>query len=93
MKPFGNRVLVKPIKQKPVTKRGGLVLVEGDHNLEYGEIIDVGEGVKKDDYYYPIDLGVGDTVRFKKDFATEVSIDAVTHYIVHVESNIFAVGE
>lgn len=72
IKPLGDRVLVKPVKEEEVTK-SGIVLpdtVDKEKKAE-GEIVAIGEGdkVKK------LHLKVGDKVLFGKYSGDDVEID------------------
>ncbi len=72
IKPLGDRVLVKPLKQEAVTK-SGIVLPETaeKERKEQGEVVAIGDGEK----IQKLNLKVGDKVLFGKYAGDEVEMD------------------
>ena len=80
IRPLGNRILVKPMKEEEVTK-SGIVLpdtVDKEKKME-GEIIALGNGKKLS----RLDLKAGMKVLFKKWGGEEVDVDGVEHKILN----------
>lgn len=71
IKPIGDRILVKPMRQEEVTK-SGIVLPDTaeKEKKEEGEIVAVGEGEK----IKKLNLKVGDKVLFGKYAGDEVEV-------------------
>jgi chaperonin GroES len=79
IKPLGDRILVKPLKQEDVTK-SGIVLpdtAEKERKAQ-GEIAAIGEGEK----IQKLNLKVGDRVIYGKYAGDEVEIDKVEYKIL-----------
>ncbi|MFA4831257.1 MAG: co-chaperone GroES [Patescibacteria group bacterium] len=87
IKPLGDHVLVKPVKEEEVTK-SGIVLpdtVDKEKKME-GEVVAVGPGkVGKDGARVPMEVKVGDIILFKKWGGDEVEIDEVEYKIIAQE--------
>jgi len=89
IRPLGDRVLVKPLKEEEVTK-SGIVLpdtVDKEKKAE-GEIVALGNGEK----LTKLNLNIGMKVLFKKWGGEEVKVDTVDHKILDHE-DIIAVIE
>lgn len=87
IKPLGDHVLVKPVKQEEMTA-SGIVLpetVEKEKKAE-GEVIAVGPGkLLKDGSRAAMEVAVGDVVLYKKWGGDEVEIAGEEHKIVSQE--------
>jgi chaperonin GroES len=82
IRPLGDRVLVKPLKEEEITK-SGIVLpdtVDKEKKAE-GEIIALGQGEK----LAKLNLTVGMKVLFKKWGGEEVKVDGADHKILDHE--------
>ncbi len=82
IRPLGDRVLVKPLKEEEVTK-SGIVLpdtVDKEKKAE-GEIVALANGEK----LAKLNLTVGMKVLFKKWGGEEVKVDGVDHKILDHE--------
>ncbi|MFA6427865.1 MAG: co-chaperone GroES [Candidatus Magasanikbacteria bacterium] len=94
IKPLGDRILVKPVKEEEVTK-SGIVLpdtVDKEKKME-GEVIAVGPGkLMENGQRAPMDISVGQKVLFKKWGGEEVDIDGVEHKILN-QDDVMAVIE
>ena len=84
IRPLGDRILVKPLKEEEVTK-SGIVLpdtVDKEKKME-GEVIAVGPGkLLENGQRAPMDIIVGQKVLFKKWGGEEVDIDGEEHKIL-----------
>ncbi|MDN5360200.1 MAG: chaperonin GroES [Thermotogaceae bacterium] len=75
IKPLGDRVLIKPIKEEKRTE-GGLVLPDtSKEKPQKAEVIAIG---KLED----VDLNVGDRVIFSKYAGTEIKIDSDDYILI-----------
>lgn len=94
IKPLGDRVLVKPIKEEEVTK-SGIVLpdtVDKEKKME-GEVVAVGPGKILDSgERAKMEVKVGDKIIFEKWGGEEVKVDKEEYKILSVEK-ILAVVE
>mgnify|MGYP001315696297 CR=1 FL=1 len=91
LKPLGDRVVIKPRKQKEKTK-SGLYLPDGDTKKEsVGKVVAVGNGrFLKDGTTLPIDVQVGDKVLFSKYSGDEIKLDD-EELLILSESDVLAV--
>ncbi|MFA5047974.1 MAG: co-chaperone GroES [Patescibacteria group bacterium] len=89
IKPIGDRVLVKAIKEEEVTKSGIILpdTIDKEKKAE-GEIIAIGQGEKVE----KLGLKVGDRVLFGKYAGEEVKVDEEEYKILSHE-DILAVAE
>ncbi len=89
LKPLGDRVIVKPLKDEEVTK-SGIVLPDTveKEKKEQGEIISIGNGEK----IAKLGLTVGDKVLFGKYSGEDVKVGEV-EYKVLKEEDVLAVME
>lgn len=93
IQPLGDRVLIKRDTQKKEEKlASGIYIASNEKDSspkKQGEIVAVGEGVKKEDgSYEPLPVKEGDTVLFS--WGDTVTVDEQEYEIVHIE-NILAV--
>ncbi|HHW54552.1 MAG: co-chaperone GroES [bacterium] len=93
VKPLGDRVLVKPVKQEEKTK-GGIVLPDtAKEKPQEGEIIAVGSGKLLDNgERVPLEVKVGDKVIYSKFAGTEIKLDDEEHLLLS-ERDILAIVE
>ena len=93
IKPLGDRVLVKPIEEKDVTKGGIIIPDTAQEKPQEGEIVAVGTG-KLDDDGKKIAFNVkkGDRVLMPKYGGTEVKIDDKEYQIVREEDILAVIG-
>ncbi|PIS41434.1 MAG: co-chaperone GroES [Candidatus Kerfeldbacteria bacterium CG08_land_8_20_14_0_20_42_7] len=89
LKPLGDRVVVKPVKQEEVTA-SGIVLPDTveKEKKEEGEIIAIGDGAK----VTKLNLKVGSRVVFGKYAGDEVEIEDIEYKILK-EEDVLAVIE
>ncbi len=94
IKPLGDHVLVKPVKEEEVTA-SGIVLpdtVDKEKKME-GKIIAIGPGKRLDTgERASMDVSVGQKVLFKKWGGDEVDVDGEEHKIIS-EDDILAIIE
>lgn len=95
VKPLGDHILVKPLKQEEVTK-SGIVLpdtVDKEKKAE-GEIVAVGPGkLLKDGSRAQMEVSVGDIVLYKKWGGDEVDIDGEEYKIISAEDVLAVVSK
>ena len=95
IKPIGERILVKPLKEDEVTKSGIVLPSNAEKEKKaQGKIVALGSGeeIKK------LGLKVGDTVVFGKYSGDEVEVDREEYKILNVskekdESDVLAILE
>ncbi len=87
IRPLGDRVVVKPVKEEEMTK-SGIVLpdtIEKEKKAE-GEVVAIGPGKLLDSgALAPMELKVGDRVLFEKWGAEEVTIEGIEYKILSQE--------
>lgn len=90
--PLGDRVLVRPHKDKMEKTKSGIYIPDTieKEKPEQGEVVAVGEGRYEDGKIVPIRIKVGDTVMFSKYGFDEVKVDDAEYYILK-EENILAI--
>ena len=89
IRPLGDRVLVKPLKEEEITK-SGIVLpdtLDKEKKTE-GEIIALGEGEK----LAKLNLKVGMKVLFKKGWDDDVKVEGIEYKVLD-HDNVVAVIE
>ena len=93
VKPLGDRVLVKPVKQEEKTK-GGIVLPDtAKEKPQEGEVIAVGNGKLLDNgERIPLEVKEGDKVIYSKFAGTEIKLDDEEHLLLS-ERDILAIVE
>ena len=95
LRPLGDYVIVKPLKEDAVTK-SGIVLPDtvDKEKPEKGEVIAVGPGKWDEDgeKRVPMSVKVGDKVVFKKYSPDEIKIDGEEIFVLS-ESDLIAVME
>ena len=87
IKPLGNRVVLKSLPEKEVTK-GGIILPDTaeKEKPEQAEVVAVGPGKLLDDgKRSEIEVKVGDKVIFSKYSPTEIKLDEEEYLIVGEE--------
>jgi chaperonin GroES len=84
--PLHDRVLLKRLEEKEVTKGGIIIPDTAKEKPQEAEIIAVGKGrVTEDGKVIPLDVKKGDKVLIGKFSGTEVMIGDVEHLIVREE--------
>jgi len=93
IKPLGDRVLVKPAKEKEVSKGGIIIPDTAKEKPQEGEVVAVGTG-KLDDSgkLIPFNVKKGDRVLLPKYGGAEVKIDDVEYHIIREEDILGVIG-
>lgn len=84
--PLHDRVLLKRLEEKEVTKSGIIIPETAKEKGQEAEIVAVGKGrVTEDGKVIPLDVKKGDKILIGKFSGTEVMIGDVEHLIVREE--------
>jgi len=93
LKPLGDRVVVKVLKEEERTAGGILLPDTAKEKPQKGEVIAVGSGKLLDNgERVPLEVKVGDKIIFAKYGGTEVKINGV-EYLILRENDILAITE
>lgn len=93
LKPLGDRLIVKAIKEDERTKAGIVLPQTTEEKPERGEVVVVGPGkLLENGQRVPLSVKVGDKVIFKKYSPDEIKIDQ-EEYLIISEDDILAVFE
>ncbi len=94
VKPLADRVLVRPLEAKEVTKGGIVIPDTAKEKPQEGEIVAVGEGRKTDDgKVIALSLKKGDKVLYGKYSGTEINIDGEEYLIIREDDILAVVGK
>ncbi len=95
IKPLGNRVVVKLIKQKNTTASGIILSAEEKNEQAIGEVIAIGGGIGQDENVQNLGLSIGNSVMFGKYSGEEVKdeVDSETIYKIINAKDILAIIE
>lgn len=91
IKPLGDRVLVRELKEEGEKNVSGIIIpetVSEDRGAKKGEVIAVGPGKHEDGKIIPMSVKVGDRVLFQ--WGDKLTIDGVEYEMIS-ESGILAV--
>jgi chaperonin GroES len=93
IRPLGDRVLVKRIKEEDKTKGGIIIPDTAKEKPQEGRVVAVGKGkVTETGHLLVPDVKVGDRILFGKYSGSEVQLDAEEHLIMR-EDDIMGVLE
>ena len=93
IRPLGDRVLVKRVKEEETTKGGIIIPDSAKEKPIEGKVIAVGNGKRTDDgKLNKLEVKKGDRILFGKYSGTEVKIDGEEHLILR-EDDILGVVE
>jgi len=94
IKPLGDRVLVKPLKNGEVEKKGGIIIPDSaKEKPQEGKIEALGTGKRDDDgKNIPFNVKKGDKVLMPKYGGTEVKLDDVEYQIVREDDILAVIG-
>ena len=93
IKPLGDRVLVKPLEEKEITKGGIIIPDAAKEKPQEAEVIAVGTGKRDDDgKLIAFTVKVGDKVLVSKYGGTEVKLDGVAHLIMREDDILGIIG-
>ncbi len=93
LKPLGDRVLLKPMREEEKSK-GGILLPDtvSKEKPQVGEVLAVGPGgTDKDGKLIPMTVKVGDKVVYAKYSGTDIKGDDDEEYLIISEKDILAV--
>ncbi len=93
IRPLGDRVLVKPVKEEEV-KKGGIIIPDtAKEKPSEGEIVALGTGKLNDKgEKIPFEVKVGDRVLHSKYGGTEVKLDDHDYLIMREEDILGVIG-
>jgi chaperonin GroES len=93
IRPLGDRIVVKRVKEEEKTKGGIIIPDTAKEKPLEGLVVAVGNGkTLKDGSSRPLDVKVGDKVLFGKYTGTEVKLDGEEHVLLN-EDDVLAVVE
>ena len=83
IRPLQDRILVKRIEEKEITKGGIIIPDSAKEKPREGEVVAVGKGKIRDDgTHRKLDVTEGDRVLFGQFAGTEVTLDGTEHVIM-----------
>ncbi len=86
IRPLGDRILIKRIKEEEKTKGGIIIPDTAKEKPQEGKVVAVGRGKKTDEgKLIALDVKAGDKVLFGKYSGSEVKIDGEEHLILREE--------
>jgi chaperonin GroES len=86
IRPLGDRILVKRIKEEERTKGGIIIPDTAKEKPQEGKVVAVGKGKVNDDgKLIPLEVRAGDKILFGKYSGSEVKIDGDEHMIMREE--------
>jgi len=92
IKPLGDRVLVKPLEEKEITK-GGIIPDAAKEKPQEAEVIAVGTGKRDDDgKLIAFTVKVGDKVLVSKYGGTEVKVEGESFTIMREDDILGIIG-
>ncbi len=93
IKPLGDRILVKRIKEEERTKGGIIIPDTAKEKPQEGKVVAVGKGKYGDDgKLIPIEVKAGDKILFGKYSGSEVKLEGEDHLILR-EDDILGIIE
>jgi len=93
IRPLHDRILVKRLEEKGITKGGIIVPETAKEKPQEGEIVAVGNGaIDEAGKIRPLDVKVGDKILFTKWGGTEVTFDD-EELLIMKESDVLAIIE
>ncbi len=92
IQPLGDRIVVKALEAKEVTK-GGIVLPEtAKEKPQEGKVVAVGKGKLSDSgSIQPLEVKVGDRVLYGKYSGTEITTSEGDELLIMKEEDVFAI--
>jgi chaperonin GroES len=83
IRPLGDRILVKRIKEEEKTKGGIIIPDTAKEKPQEGKVVAVGKGkLNEDGKLIPTEVKAGDKILFGKYSGSEVKIDGEEHLIL-----------
>ena len=84
LRPLGDRILVKRIKEEEKTKGGIIIPDTAKEKPQEGKVMAVGKGkVAEDGKLIAPEVKAGDKILYGKYSGTEIKLDDVDHLILH----------
>jgi chaperonin GroES len=94
IRPLGDRVVVKRVKEEEKTKGGIIIPDTAKEKPVEGLVIAVGNGKPlKDGKVRPLDVKPGDRILFGKYSGTEVKLDGEDHIIMREDDLLAVLGD
>ncbi|MGH7813377.1 MAG: co-chaperone GroES [Candidatus Binataceae bacterium] len=93
IRPLGDRILIKRIKEEERTKGGIIIPDTAKEKPQEGKVVAVGKGKYSDEgKLIPIEVKAGDKILFGKYSGSEVKLDGEEHLILR-EDDILGIIE
>jgi len=92
LKPLGDRVVVKQLEAKEMTKGGIILAAQSQEKPQEAEVVAVGPGGIVDGKEVKMEVKVGDKIIYSKYAGTEVKLDK-DEFIIVRQNDILAVVE
>jgi chaperonin GroES len=93
IRPLGDRVLIKRIKEEEKTKGGIIIPDTAKEKPQEGKVVAVGKGkMTEEGKLLPLDVKAGDRILFGKYSGSEVKIEGEEHLILR-EDDILGILE
>jgi len=93
IRPLGDRILVKRIKEEEKTKGGIIIPDTAKEKPQEGKVVAVGKGKKTDDgKVIALDVKAGDRILFGKYSGSEIKLEGEEHLILR-EDDVLGVLE
>jgi chaperonin GroES len=92
IRPLGDRILVKRIKEEEKTKGGIIIPDTAKEKPQEGKVVAVGRGKYEDGKLVAPDVKAGDKILFGKYSGSEVKLDGEEHIVLR-EDDILGVLE
>ena len=90
LKPYGDRILVKPMPEEEKSAGGILLPDSAKERPQSGEVIAVGPGKIEDGKRIAMEIKAGDTIVYSKYGGTEIKVDGEDSLILK-ESDVLAI--
>ena len=90
LKPYGDRILVKPMPEEEKSAGGILLPDSAKERPQSGEVIAVGPGQIEDGKRIAMEIKAGDTSVYSKYGGTEIKVDG-EDYLILKESDVLAI--
>ena len=90
LKPYGDRILVKPMPEEEKSAGGILLPDSAKERPQSGEVIAVGPGKIEDGKRLAMEIKAGDTIVYSKYGGTEIKVDG-EDYLILKESDVLAI--
>ena len=90
LKPYGDRILVKPMPEEEKSAGGRLLPDSAKERPQSGEVIAVGPGKIEDGKRIAMEIKAGDTIVYSKYGGTEIKVDG-EDYLILKESDVLAI--